>query len=318
MLELRRLRYLVVLAKRLSYSRAAEDLGLSQSALSRAIQSLERDLDVRLFDRDRAGVMLTEQGRWIVEKAEALLTSATDFEHQVGFVARGAEGRSRFGLSPVPASALLPALAQRLRDMPAFVHEVVVNEVEPLWLQLAMGEIEFMICSGWNSAWPIPEGMPVRRESLGHFPISLIGRKGHPLLGERESQKDFPLLISNHIGFSSQNTMAVRERYATSLQVISDLSAARALVRDTDAIWLTSSFVVADDLVEGTLVELPLPTEIEDRSFEIFMYSLVRRTKAPSVIEIEDLFRSQIRKLTHQLNACPLMRQVHQMAPTGR
>lgn len=82
---------------------------------------------MRLFDRDRAGVMLTEQGRWIAEKTEALLSSANDFEHQVGFVARGAECRSRFGLSSVPASALLPAL------MPAFMHEVVVDEVEPLW-----------------------------------------------------------------------------------------------------------------------------------------------------------------------------------------
>ena len=139
MLDLRRLRYLVVLAKRLSYSRAAEDLRLSQSALSRAIQALESELGVRLFDRDRAGVMLTEQGRWIVQKAEALLTSATDFEHQVGFVAKGAGGRTRFGISPEPASALLPALAPRLRDTPSFVHEVMVGQVEAMWPKLARG-----------------------------------------------------------------------------------------------------------------------------------------------------------------------------------
>lgn len=301
MLELRRLRYLVVLAKRLSYSRAAEDLGLSQSALSRAIQSLERELDVRLFDRDRAGVMLTEQGRWIVEKAEELLTSATDFEHQVGFVAKGAEGRTRFGLSPVPAPALLPALAPRLRNMPGFVHEVIVGEVEALWLKLALGEIEFMICSEWNSAWPIPEGMPVRKESLGHFPTSLIGRKGHPLLEAQCGRKDFPLLISNRIGVSSEATIAVLERFASSLQVMSDLTAARVLVRETDAIWLTSSYVVAEALVDGVLAELPLPTEIEGQSFEIFMYSLVRRTKSPSAIEIEDVFRRQIEALERNL-----------------
>lgn len=304
MLELRRLRYLVVLAKRLSYSRAAEDLGLSQSALSRAIQSLEIELEVRLFDRDRAGVLLTEQGRWIVEKAEALLTSATDFEHQVGFVARGAEGRTRFGLSQVPASALLPALAPRLRDMPGFAHEVAVADVEALWLQLALGEIEFMICSEWNSAWPIPDGMPVRKESLGHFPMTLVGRKGHPLLGNGSDERGFPLLISNRVGISSQTTTVVRDRLASSLQIISDLTAARVLVRETDAIWLTSSFVVADDLVDGALVELPVPAEVEDQSFEVFMYSLVRRTKSPSVVEIEEIFRRQIRmianKLTHR------------------
>lgn len=300
MLELRRLRYLVVLAKRLSYSRAAEELGLSQSALSRAIQSLERDLNVRLFDRDRAGVMLTEQGRWIVEKAEALLVSATDFEHQVGFAARGTHGRTRFGLATLPASALLPALAPRLRDTPGFVHEVVVGEVEALWLQLVVGEIEFMICSVWNSAWPIPDEMPVRKETLGHFPISLICRSGHPLL-QAECNRRFPLLITNQAGLHSRTTSALREQFAASVQLISDLASARSLVRDTDAVWLTSSFAVADDLLGGTLAELPLPADVPDQSFEVCMYSLARRTKSPSAIEIENAFRRHLDALSRKL-----------------
>ena len=298
MIELRRLRYLVVLAKRLSYSRAAEDLGVSQSALSRAIQSLERELDVRLFDRDRGGVMLTEQGRWIVEKAEALLISATDFEHQVGFVARGAEGRTRFGLTAVAAAALLPALSPRFREMPGFAHEVIVADVEPLWLQLALGEIEFMICSEWSSAWPIPDGMPVRRESLGHFPISLIVRKDHPLLRGDFEGREFPLIISNQAGFGSQTTAAVRAQLGSSVQFIGDLAAARSLVRESDAIWLMSAYVVAQDIAEGVLAHLELPDELEERSFEVFMYSLVRRTMSPAVIEIERGFRRQMEQLT--------------------
>ncbi|MFA7602074.1 MAG: LysR family transcriptional regulator [Novosphingobium sp.] len=298
MLELRRLRYLVVLAKRLSFSRAAEDLGLSQSALSRAIQSLESELDVRLFDRDRAGVMLTEQGRWIVEKAEALLTSATDFEHQVGFVAKGAEGRTRFGISPVLASALLPALAPRLRDTPGFVHEVMVGEVEAMWLKLALGDIEFMICSEWTSAWPIPEGMPVRIESLGHFPINLIVRKDHPLLSGVDCARGFPLLVSNPASFSSQLLTELRERMASSIQVIEELAALRALVRQTEAIWLTSSYLVIDELFDGIFGQVPLPDHAGPRSFEVFMYSLVRRTKSPPANEIEEAFRSRISQLS--------------------
>lgn len=305
MLELRRLRYLVVLAKRLSYSRAAEELGLSQSALSRAIQSLERELDIRLFDRDRAGVLLTEQGRWIVEKAEALLTSATDFEHQVGFVAKGAEGRTRFGLSPVPAAALLPALAPRLRDMPGFIHEVVVGDTEALWLKLALGEIEFMICTEWNSAWPIPDGMPVRKELLGGFPINLIVRAGHPLLMGEGRAGEFPLLVSDQAGFASQLTLSLRERLASSLQVISELTALRSLVQETDAIWLTSSYAVADDLAAGTLEQLPMPSDLGARPFEVFMYSLMRRTKSPSVLEIEEALRTRMEGLSGQLLAKP-------------
>lgn len=302
MLDLRRLRYLVVLAKRLSYSRAAEDLRLSQSALSRAIQSLESELGVRLFDRDRAGVMLTEQGRWVVQKAEALLISATDFEHQVGFVAKGVGGRTRFGISAEPASALLPALASRLRDTPDFIHEVMVGEVEMMWPRLARGEIEFMICADWNSAWPIPDGMPVRIESLGFMPVSLIVRRGHPLLHGSKA-RNFPLLVSNQAGFNAQLRLEIRERLACSTQVVGELATLRSLVRESDAIWLTSPYVVMEDLLAGTLEEFPLPEGMEPRSFELFMYSLVRRTKSPSTTDLEDVFRQRICDLSRMMQA---------------
>jgi DNA-binding transcriptional LysR family regulator len=299
LLELRPLRYLIVLAKRLSYSRAAEDLGLSQSALSRAIQSLERDFGMRLFDRDRAGVMLTEQGRWVVERAEALLTSATDFEHQVSFAAQGGEGRTRFGLTALAASALLPAtLSSRLSERPAFSHEVLVGDVETLWLELAQGQIEFMVCSGWNSAWAIPDGMPVRIEPLDHFPISLIVRNGHPLIGGKDSSRDFPLLVSDPASLAGQLTIKLRQQFAASVQAIDDFGVLRSLVRNTDAIWLSSSYAVAEELSEGIFAELPLPAGLQPRSFELSTYSLVRRTKSPAAIEIGEAFRRRIKELS--------------------
>jgi DNA-binding transcriptional LysR family regulator len=302
MLELRPLRYLVVLAKRLSYSRAAEDLGLSQSALSRAIQALERDFGMRLFDRDRAGVILTEQGRWVVERAEALLTSATDFEHQVSFAVKGAEGRTRFGLTDVAASALLPAtLSTRLTNTPAFSHEVLVGNVETLWLELAQGQIEFMVCSEWTSSWGIPEGLPVRIEPLDDFPISLIVRKAHPLLGGAANSKNFPLLVSSPASLSGQLTVKLRQQFAASVQAIDDFGVLRSLVRHTDAIWLTSSHAVAEELSEGVLAELPLPEGLQPRSFELSMYSLVRRTKSPAAVEIGEAFRRRIKELSSKV-----------------
>lgn len=301
MLDLRRLRYLIVLAKRLSYSRAAEDLGISQSALSRAVQSLEQELGMRLFDRDRAGVLPTEQGRWVVEKAEGLLTGVKEFEHQVGFAARGEEGRTRFGMTALPASALLPALSTRFSTIPSFIHDVFVGEVEAMWLKLARGELEFMICSEWKSAWPVPDNMSLRTESLGRFPISLIVRKGHPLLGNAPELGEYPLMVSDPASVSGQLTVELRERYAVSVQVIGELSALRSLVRKSDAIWLSSAYAVADDILDGSLEQLPLPPNLEPRSFELFMYSLVRRTKSPSAIAIGDALRKRIKELSCDL-----------------
>lgn len=296
MIELRRLTYFVVLAKRLSFSRAADDLGLTQSALSRAIQSLERETGMRLFDRDRSGVLLTEQGRWMVEKAEALLTSAQDFQHQLAFATQGLEGRLSVGMIPIAACALLPhALTGRLVNIPGFTHEVMVRDVETLWLQLNAGEIEFLVCSEWNSAWPVPADLPMRIEPLGTLPVSLIVRAGHPLLSGNPDAERFPLLLSNRSSATTQIPARLRESCVASIQVIEDFHALATLLRRTDAIWLSSSAAVAAELADGSLREAPWPHDLEPTSVELFMYSLLRRTKSPAAKELEQAFRERIR-----------------------
>src|SRR5579864_7449308 len=106
-LELRNLRYLVTLSRRLSYARAAEDLGITQSALSRSIQTLEEHFAVRLFDRSRSGVRPTGAGSRILERAQALLANADDLERNFREEAAGESGTLTFGMAHVPARALL-------------------------------------------------------------------------------------------------------------------------------------------------------------------------------------------------------------------
>ncbi len=76
-LETRELRYFVAVAEDLHFGRAAQRLGIAQPPLSRAIQQLERRLGVRLLERDRQGVSLTDAGSVLLVEGRATLEAAS-------------------------------------------------------------------------------------------------------------------------------------------------------------------------------------------------------------------------------------------------
>ncbi len=75
-MELRHLKYFVVVAENLNFSCAATQVYISQPALSRQIKSLEDELTVILFPRQSDGLKLTEAGKFLLEQAKYILNRA--------------------------------------------------------------------------------------------------------------------------------------------------------------------------------------------------------------------------------------------------
>ena len=96
-MELRHLRYFVVLAEELHFGRAARRLSISQPPLSVAIRQLEESVGARLFDRNSKEVRLTPAGKALEGSARTLLRQAEEAALEARDVAQGSAGRLRIG-----------------------------------------------------------------------------------------------------------------------------------------------------------------------------------------------------------------------------
>ncbi|NWA02540.1 LysR family transcriptional regulator [Pseudomonas gingeri] len=115
-MELKHLRAFVVLAEELHFSRAAQRLSIVQPALSMQIKLLEEELGVRLLDRNRHSVALTEVGRIFLPEARATLHQSAHAIDMARASGRGEIGRVRLAFVSSVLPEILPTLVRTLHQ----------------------------------------------------------------------------------------------------------------------------------------------------------------------------------------------------------
>ncbi|MGE4314274.1 MAG: LysR family transcriptional regulator [Pseudobdellovibrionaceae bacterium] len=110
---LRQIEYFVTLADKLSFSRTAESLNVTQSTLSNAIREMEYGLALNLFERDSRNVSLTAEGQRLYEEGRALLSAQDRFLQRADTLKHSGRVSLRLGVIPTIAPFVLPDLLAR-------------------------------------------------------------------------------------------------------------------------------------------------------------------------------------------------------------
>lgn len=148
-LENFRLRVFRSVAKHLNFSRAGEELLLTQPAVTQQIKALESELDVALFDRAGGHIQLTEAGKALVAFAERLSALSEEAVQAVAEVSGLRSGALALGASQTIAQYVLPALIAAFRRSHPKVHVTAVSgNTDQMLESLVAGNIQLALIEG--------------------------------------------------------------------------------------------------------------------------------------------------------------------------
>lgn len=143
-MELDQLRYFLRVAERGSFTRAAEDLLISQPALSRSIQKLEEELGQPVFERQTRVVSLTDAGTLLQARAQQVLSILDDTRAEI--TDDGESGRVRIGAIPTIAPYFLPEVLRQFSEKFPKANVIVQeNTTDILLKSCTQGEIDLAI-----------------------------------------------------------------------------------------------------------------------------------------------------------------------------
>jgi len=262
-MELKQLRHFTATVEAGSLSRATKVLNITQPALTRSIKNLEGQLQAILLERKTRGVLPTEAGTQLYQRAKMILNEASRAAEDVGTTARGEAGSICIGVAAMwagePMATVLAAMAEQVPDLKV---NVVEGGFEELITDLRNSKVE-AILSGYpigaadnslvfepliniKSHFVVSSKHPLARQA--HVPISELRKYRLAIVG----RKHVSMLIDNL--FESENLgVKVPDIETNSLSLL------RTLVLSHNYVSVLPERLLEEDYERHTVVRLPVP-----------------------------------------------------------
>jgi LysR family hydrogen peroxide-inducible transcriptional activator len=232
-MTLNELRYIVAVAQELNFRRAAEKAYISQPALSLAIQKLEHELAIKIFERGKNSITITPTGQAVIEQAQRVLEEAERIREIALQGQNQLSSPLRVGIIHSVGPYLLPDLIQSLRSIaPHMPLEVEENITANLENRLRNGKLDVILI-----ALPFGDASILTRP-LYDEPFSVVVNIEHRWFARRsihaqELTEEKVLLLDNGHCFSNQVVEACPElsrkgaeiQQGTSLETIRNMVA---------------------------------------------------------------------------------------------
>jgi DNA-binding transcriptional LysR family regulator len=297
-IELRQLRHVVELDRYRNFARAAEALGLTQPALTRSLQALEKSVGTRLFDRDRSLVQPTLVGERLIARARPLLNEAHNIEHDVQQLLGLEAGLLRIGAGPYAADISVGIAVGRLIGRhPGLVADVsvapwstLVSRVVENDLDLAVAELSLVLDDERLSIEPLPQ-----------HDVTFFCRAAHPLARRTsvafEELRQFPFVTTvlppRLARLTDASNAKLQGRLPQDVSApeirVETVGLAIQVVKESDAISGAVVSQIEAEIDSGSLVTLPIELPWAKSHYGIIR--MANRTPAPAAVAFIEILR---------------------------
>lgn len=302
-MKLHQLRDVVAVADHGSLRAAARHLNIAQSAITKSVQQLEKELDAPLFERHKRGVVLTSVGVRFVERARTVSNELARAQEEIKQHRGTGTGRVTVSLSTVPHLALLPSVikpfSQRYPDLQLTV-------LEALGFYSAEDHLRNGAIDAYIGVAPTTRLSPeYHSESLFANQRAVICRTDHPLARANSLKQliDCSWVVSSTTYAQSSFTSAFGKYHLdlpTRITYAGSLFSQAIFLLNSDMLMIAPKQVVDFAPYKGHLVRVPI-REVLDAP-EVVM---VRRAASP-LTPAAEYFCDLIRRASASLGSVPV------------
>ena len=284
-MNLRQLAHLTALAEQGSFSRAAECLHLTQSALSRSLQTLEDELGARLIDRAGKRSTLTPLGEAVLVRARRITLEAAEIQRSAELLRQGEAGTIRVGLGSGPGALLMtPLLTHVAAHYPQVRVAIARGSTELQVAQLRQRELDALVVDARRISYASDLVIEPLTELRGGF----VSRAGHPLA--QLASVSFAQLMAYPVATTPLSDEVARMLVAhygpgadparMAALVCEDVGSLLDAVAETDAVFLGVIAAARSGIEAGRLAELRMAPPLAGGARFAYV-RLAGRTEAP-------------------------------------